>query len=78
MNAAEVLPGRSSDAGPQEPADERATWDTDDWVFEARYGLRNFQSIMRDDPKVQRKLRLEAIDLAIDALKCARELVVVE
>lgn len=66
------IPARASDAGPQEPTETR---DADDWAFEAYWQIRTYRRIVRDDPKVERKLKLEALDLAIDALKCAREMV---
>lgn len=67
-------PSRASDAGP-DTSNEVETRDASDWIFEARWQARIADTVERDDPKVQRKLRLEAIDLAIDALRCAKELV---
>jgi hypothetical protein len=76
-----TIPGRPSDAGPVDPIDTR---DSSDWLFEATWQLGLVEKIEddailtdRDRAKV-RKAKLDAIDLAIDAARCARDLVEVE
>jgi hypothetical protein len=76
-----TIPNRASDAGPVDPIDTR---DSSDWLFEATWQLGLVKRIEEDailtdrDPAKTRKAKLDVIDLAIDALRCARELVEVE
>lgn len=66
-----AIPGRASDAGPVDPVDTR---DASDWIYVAIQTAQAVPLIADRHPSLQRQMRLHAIDLAIDALKCAREL----
>jgi hypothetical protein len=63
---------RTSDAGPEEPVDTR---DWSDWLYVAQETAKAASRICDDNLWMQRRMRLSAIDEAIDALKMARELV---
>jgi hypothetical protein len=81
LGACYAIPSQTSDAGPADPVDTR---DSADWLFEARWQTKLVDRIDDDavltdrDPLETRNAKLEAIDLAIDALRCARELVEIE
>lgn len=69
-SAIEVLPVRSSDAGPAPVEEVR---DYGDWLYEAERAVKRAGRLERDDPAVQAKLRREAIEDAIDCLRMAEE-----
>jgi hypothetical protein len=69
--SATALPGRASDAGPEDPIDTR---DASDWLYVAQQTIQAVPLIADRDPAMQQWRQRHAIDQAIDALKCAREL----
>jgi hypothetical protein len=72
LGACYAIPSQTSDAGPEDPKDTR---DSADWLWVAQETAQAAARIYDDNPWMQRRRKLSAIDEAIDALKCARELV---
>lgn len=72
-----MLPSRASDAGPDTRPSQHErppTWD--DYALVAEEELHAVQKLYRDNPALERKLRLECIDRAQTALDEARTLLV--
>lgn len=72
VGACYALPTRTSDSGPDSTD---SNMDSADWLYEARWAARDAINIERSNPEVRRKLKIEQIDRAMDALKNARRMV---
>lgn len=66
----ETIPNRTNDAGPDR-AESPATWR--DHLADARETVADAIRLYRDDSQVERKLRMEAIEGAIESLRLAKK-----